>query len=364
MSLLKKISLKTKLVIGLIIVALLSYGGYSYWQGKKAQQATAAIKTVQVSRGDVVSTVSATGTLALENSVDVSSKITGRIVNVYVTENQQVKMGDLLIKLDDATLKSTLSQNSAKLANAEANYARTKSLYAQGAISKQLMDADEMSYQVAVTNYQISSDNLSDTIITAPINGIVIGKPTPVGQTVAPGISTPMILMTIGDMSSMRIEVLVDESDIGRIKQGQRVTFTVDSYQNEEFEGTVQLISRKSVTQQSVIYYTVYVKVKDAKNKLIPGMTARANILIDESRNTLFIPQTAVRSVNNQKTVQVMVQENGKDVIKEVQVQTGLVGENGIEIKAGLQEGDLIVTRAARGSAAKGQQSGRPPMRL
>lgn len=356
-----KLSGKAKVIVGILVLCMLGFGGYTYWSKKQANQAVSAIRTVQVQRGDVVSSVSATGTLSLENSVDISSKITGRIVQVAFKENDQVKAGDILFKLDDATYLSDLKQNDAKLVNVSANYSRNQQLYDRGAISKMIMDESQMNYLVAQTNYDKSRENLADTVITSPINGVVIGEPTKVGQTVAPGISTPMVLMTIGDMSSMRIDTLVDESDIGRIKDGQRVLFTVDSYQNEEFEGYVQLISRKSVTQQSVIYYTVYVKVKDTKNKLLPGMTARANILIAESKNILYIPQTAIREGKNGKFVQVMNNVGGKDVINEVKIETGLSGENGVEITFGLNEGELVVMRTAKNNSATSGMMGGPP---
>ena len=355
-----KFSGKSKVIAGVVAVFLLGFGGYKYWSDKKASQEVGSIRTVKVQRGDVISSVSATGTLSLENSVDISSKITGRIVDVRFKENDKVKAGDVLFKLDDATYLSDLKQNEAKLVNVSTNYMRNQTLYERGAISKMIMDESQMNYLVAQANYDKSRDNLADTVITSPIDGVVIGEPTKVGQTVAPGISTPMVLMTVGDMTSMRIGTLVDESDIGRIRDGQRVVFTVDSYQNEEFEGYVQLVSRKSVTQQSVIYYTVYVKVKDTKDKLLPGMTARTNIMIAESKNALYIPQTAIRDGKNNKYVQVLKKVDGKDVITEVKVETGLSGENGVEIKSGLSEGDSVVMRTAGNKTAGGAVGGPP----
>lgn len=368
MKLASKFSLKSKLIVGLLAVCVLGFGTYTYFNNKKLSQEAASIRTVKVQRGNVVSSVSATGTLSLENSVDVSSKITGRIVEVKFKENDQVKAGDILFKLDDATYRSDVQQNAAKLANVSANYSRNQQLYTKGAVSKMIMDESEMNYLVALAAYGKSSDSLADTVITAPIDGLVIGEPTKAGQTVAPGVSTPMILMTIGDMSSVRIGALVDESDIGRVKDGQRVTFTVDSYQNEEFEGYVQLISRKSVTQQSVIYYTVYIKVSDPKGKLLPGMTARTNILIAESKGSIYVPQMAIRDSKDGKFVQVMK----NNLVSEVQVETGLAGENGIEIKSGLNEGDLVVMRSSKNNAATSniiggsnrQSGGAPGLRL
>ncbi len=352
---------KSKLIkIGAVLLVLaLSAGGFYYYKDKKASESKPTMRTVKVLRGNLVSTVSSTGTLTMEKSVDINSKVTGRVVKVYVKENQQVQAGDILVKLDDSQLTSTLRQNQARLKNAEMSYTRSLDLYKNGAVSKSQLDLDETNYQVALNNYKISVENIEDTTITTPIPGVVIGKPINEGQTVAPGISTPMILMTIGDLYSMQIEALVDESDIGKIQVGQNVKFSVDAFDGDVFEGVVRLISKKSLTQQNVIYYTVYVKVNDTKGKLVPGMTARSNIMIAESNNTLYVPQTAIKDANKKKFVQVITQENGKEVTKEVQVQTGLSGENGIEIKSGLSEGDIVVMRSSRNT--KADQGGTVP---
>lgn len=332
----------------LFIVIVLAVYGFNYYKDKNSNNANQSVRTVKAMRGNVVSTVSSTGTLTLEKSVDISSKVTGRITQVYVRENQEVRAGDILVKLDDSQLTSTLRQNEVKLANAQITYERSLALFRQGGIAKSQLDTDNTNYQVALNSYQISKDNLDDTVITTPISGVVIGKPISTGQTVAPGISTPMVLMVVGDLSSMQIEALVDESDIGKIKVGQNVKFSVDSFDGEVFDGVVRLVSKKSLTQQNVIYYTVYVKVLDTKGKLIPGMTARSNIMIEQSNDVIYIPRTAVKDVGKKKFVQIVTSENSKDGIKEVQVETGLFGENGIEIKSGLSEGDTVVMRSSK----------------
>lgn len=350
----------------LFIVIFLAVYGFKYYKDKNSNSANQSVRTVKAMRGNVVSTVSSTGTLTLEKSVDISSKVTGRITQVYVRENQEVRAGDILVKLDDSQLTSTLRQNEVKLANAQITYERSLALFRQGGIAKSQLDTDNTNYQVALNSYQISKDNLDDTVITTPISGVVIGKPISTGQTVAPGISTPMVLMVVGDLSSMQIEALVDESDIGKIKVGQNVKFSVDSFDGEVFDGVVRLVSKKSLTQQNVIYYTVYVKVLDTKGKLIPGMTARSNIMIEQSNDVIYIPRTAVKDVGKKKFVQIVTSENSKDGIKEVQVETGLFGENGIEIKSGLSEGDTVVMRSSKNKTSDSSTlpRGGPGMRL
>ncbi len=155
--------------------------------------------------------------------------------------------------------------------------------------------------------YDNAASQLSYTVITAPIDGLVIGKPIPAGQTVAPGISNPMVLLTVADLSKMQIQGQVDESDIGRVKLGQKVDFTVDAYPGKTFTGVVSLISQKAVIQSNVVYYTVYVDVDSPQGLLFPTMTARVTIKVGESKNTLVIPLSAVKEIKGQKTVQVMV---------------------------------------------------------
>jgi HlyD family secretion protein len=197
---------------------------------------------------------------------------------------------------------------------------------------------------VARAAYDTSSSNLADTIIKAPVAGLVIGKPTPAGQTVAPGISTPMVLMTIADMSIMQSETLVDESDIGQVALGQKVDFTVDAYTSEVFEGVVSLISRKAETTNNVVYYKVYVDVLDNRQLLFPNMTSRATVYTAETKNVLTLPLSAVRETKEGHFAY-RVLPNG--ATEEVQVTLGLRGDDRIEIKSGLNEGDAVALKAA-----------------
>ena len=174
--------------------------------------------------------------------------------------------------------------------NALATYNRYSALLAKGAISKSDYDLAEADYTVAKANYDQATSNVNDTVITTPISGYVIGKPTPVGQTISSGISEPQVIMSIANLDNMQIETMVDESDIGQVKVGQKVNFTVDSYPDRTFEGIVRLVSRKAVTENNVIYYTVYVDVANSEGKLLPTMTARANIIVNEADGVLMVP--------------------------------------------------------------------------
>lgn len=338
----QKIKQYKKILFFSVIIIILVAAGATYYTRNNKPAVTVA--TAQVERGDISSTVSATGTISAVNSVDVSSRITGLITEVKVQENDMVKAGQVLLVLDDTSLKSQVAQAQAQLANASANYERSRKLYAAGGVSQQQLDADRTTYSVAQATYDNAVSQISYTVITAPVDGRVIGKPIPAGQTVAPGISNPMVLMTIADLSKMQIQVQVDESDIGQIMLGQNVDFTVDAYPGRTFHGTVSIISQKATIQQNVVYYTVYVDVNSSEGLLFPTMTARVTIKVAERKNVLVVPLSAVKETKGKKYVQVMV--NGKQ--EQVPVQLGIADDEKTEVISGLQEGDVIVLPATK----------------
>ncbi|MDT8902241.1 efflux RND transporter periplasmic adaptor subunit [Anaeroselena agilis] len=341
-------------IIALIILAVAAKFGSDYYAKSKKPAFTGTVMAVE--RGDVQAIVSATGTISPVNSVDVSSKITGRIVEVKVNENDIVKADQVLILLDDDRLRTTVSQAQAKLANAAANYERNRQLAAIGAISTQQLDASRMEYQVAQATHDDAASQLNDTIIKAPIDGIVIGKPIPAGQTVSPGISTPMVLMTIADMSKMQISVQVDESDVGRVKKGQKVSFTVDAYPDKTFAGTVSNVSNKASIQSNVVYYPVTVDIDSPQGLLKPTMTARVSIHVGESKNVLIVPLSAVKQTKGQQYVQVM--KDGKP--QNVTVKLGLASDDRVEIADGLKDGDKILLSASKAPGQGGHPGGNP----
>lgn len=345
----------------MIIVAALvlagSYGGYRYYQSTQA--ATETIKLGKVTRGDLTETVSATGSLTALDNVDISSKITGRIVEVLVKENQHVNAGDVLVRLDDTALKATLAQMEAKLINAQLTYNRDRDLLNQGAISQATYDAAYADYLVAKSNYEKASSDVNDTIITTPINGYIIGKPTPVGQTISSGISTPQVIMSVATLDNMEIEALVDESDIGQVKEGQKVKFTVDAYPEETFMGTVRLLSKKATTENNVIYYKVYVTVDDAKGKLLPTMTARAEFIISEAKDVTMVPLNCIYTEGKRRYVKVY-NEKTKET-KDVDVSVGLSNDNNIVVNgADLQEGEKLLVKKAVAKQTNTNRMGPP----
>ncbi len=331
---------KKKWITGAIILCLLGGGGYWYSSSQTAvQQTQEQTKTVAVQRGDVMTEVSATGALSAVRSIEISSKVTGRITEMRVEENQHVEAGEILAVLDSRALQQTLEQLRVKMDVAKANYDRAADLVEIGGYSLQQLDSALEDYEVARTNYESKLADLGDYTITTPISGIVIGKPLEEGQTVVQGISAAQVMMKIADLTEMQIEADVDETDIGKVKIGQNVSFTIDTYSGKTFTGTVTKISNQSTTTNNVIYYTVYVAVHSTEYDLKPDMTARLVINTDERHNVLYLPNEAIKTVNGQATVQVL--EKGKQVTKNV--TTGLSGELSTEIVDGLEEGDEVV---------------------
>lgn len=347
----------------LILLAILiagGAGGYKYYQVKKTQEAVAATRTDAVQRGNLRKTISATGALKALDNVDINSKITGRIVAVYVKENQHVTVGQALVKLDDTSLKATQEMKRATLADKKATYDRDTALLDQGAIAQSVFDTAEAEYRVAQAEYDQATSNVNDTVISTPIDGYVIGKPTPVGQTVSSGISTPQVLMSVANLDKMQIYLMVDESDIGQIKQGQNVEFTVDAYPNETFKGTVTLIGRSATTTNNVNYYTVYVDVENSEGKLLPTMTARANVIVDEMDNVLTVANKCLHTEDGQQYV--LVYNKKDNTSRKVPVKVLLAGTDRTAVEADLQEGEELVVKTTKATSTSNNRRMGPPM--
>ena len=323
-----------KYVIGFLVILLaICYAGYSYYQS--ITQVETTVKTAKVEYGTLKDSISATGSLSAVDNVDISSKITGRIVEVLVEENQ--------VKLDATALEATARQMKARLDNAELTYNRYTALLARGAISRSDYDLAESDYIVAKANYDQAVSDVNDTVITSPIAGYIIGEPTPVGQTISSGISEPQVIMSVANLDDMQIDTLVDESDIGRVKVGQTVEFTVDAYPEETFTGTVRLISRSAVTEDNVIYYTVYVDVANPEGKLLPTMTARTNIIIQQQDNTLMVPPNCIYYDGDRRYVKVY--DEASKTSRDVDVTVGLTGEDSIAVTGDIKEGDVLLVK-------------------
>ena len=264
------------------------------------------IRTHVVGEYTVENTVTATGTIEPVETVEVGTQVSGKVEKIYVDFNDVVKKGQLMAELDKQTLNQSLSRAKASLTSAESqlNYAkltyeRTKQLYEANAATLAAYQEAQNSYtqaQMSKRNAQASYDqarvDLAYAEIYSPIDGIVLDRAVEVGQTVAASFSTPTLFTLANDLTKMQVEADVDEADIGQVKVGQRVTFTVDAYMDDVFEGTVNQIRMKPTTTSNVVTYTVIIEAPNPDQKLFPGMTASVTIVTEEQMG-LAVPAEA-----------------------------------------------------------------------
>lgn len=341
---------RKKIIAIIILIVVVIAGGFYYYHTRQASQNKETYTLGTVSAGSISQTIDATGTIEPINSVDLSSRSSGTLEKVYVKENDRVTKGQLLATIESKALQSTLEQAQNTLANNKSYYERLNDLYNEGAVSYQTMDNARLNYLNAEAEYNSAQANVNDTRIYSPMDGYVIGEPMKEGSTVSQGLSSQMVIVTVADLSSMKIELLVDETDIGGVQKGQEVTFTVDAYPDKTFHGVVNEISKKessstssstsSSSTSSVVYYTVYVMInKDELEGLYPSMTARAEIHGKTHDNALIVPVTALRTDTDGSYVYL----KADGTLKKAYVTTGITTDKDIEILSGLSEGDQIV---------------------
>jgi HlyD family secretion protein len=264
---------------------------------------------VKVTRGSISNTVTATGTIDAITTINVGTQVSGIIEHIYVDFNDNVKQGQLLAKLDETSLKEQLNMSQASLDQAqaqlnyqEATWKRLKVLYDKNLIA-------QTDYDEAVFNYENSKASLSNAksalsraqvnlnyaTITSPIDGVVLNRAIEEGQTVAASFSTPTLFTIVNDLTQMEVQTSVDEADIGKVREGQRVEFTVDAYPDMQFKGSVAQVRLQPVTTNNVVTYVVILNAPNPDKKLMPGMTASAVIYIEEKENTLILSSKATR---------------------------------------------------------------------
>lgn len=356
------------IIVAFVLLAMLS-GGY-YYYSSSVKTTAAVTQTTLVARGNAKSLVAATGTIKPLYSVEISSKITARIKEIPVKENQRVTAGQTLVILEDKELETKLDQAKYKVTSSAAKYKRIAYLHSIGAKSDQDLEDSSFEYQTALSSHEGVQSNVDDTIIVAPMDGVVIGEPKTVGTLVAQGVNNPTVIMTIADLSRKQINAKVDETDIGRVKVGQKAKFTVDAYTGKSFTATVANISQTDVdsswsststSSASVIYYSVTLDVDDPDNLLKPAMTARVNINVDEKENVLLVPLAALKTNNNGQYV-VRVKPDG--TTENVNVTVGLYSDDKVEIVEGLEEGDqLSIMYNKTSTASEAKPSGHPGQR-
>ncbi len=289
-----------------LIVALA--GVYFLFFGR-GNSAAVQYEFATISRGDIQSTISATGTLAPVASVEVGTQVSGTVDTVYVDFNDKVKENQLIAILDTSLLKATvqdaeaaMERAEAQLEGAQADYDRNKALLERNLISKETFQPFEINLksqraalQSADAAVERARRNLEYAVIRSPISGIVISRSVEPGQTVAASLSAPVLFIIAKDLSKMEILAAVDESDIGQISVGQAVSFEVAAHSGKEFKGTVQQVRLQPTTVSNVVTYTVVVEAENENDLLLPGMTATLDFIIDQRTDVLTVPNKALR---------------------------------------------------------------------
>ena len=309
----------------LLIVLVAAVALIASWKGRNAAESV-RYETQQVQRGNLTVLVTATGTLQPTNSVEVGSELSGTIRSVKVDFNDHVKVGQVLAILDTSKLEATITQyraalesEKAKVLQADATVAETRAKLAQfkrvwelsnGKVPSQTeMDAAEAAYSRARANaassraavsqaqasLSVSETDLSKSVIRSPINGIVLNRSVEPGQTVAASMTTPVLFKLAEDLAEMELQVNVDEADVGKIREGQKATFSVDAWPDRTFPAQVVQARYGSTTTEGVVTYTTILKVDNSDLSLRPGMTATASITVNSVESAILIPNNALR---------------------------------------------------------------------
>jgi len=359
----KKLS-KLWIVVGVLaVVALLAW----LLSGNKKKEEV-SFETEAAAPATVSNSITATGTIEAVTSVTVGTQVSGIVSKLYVDYNSTVKKGQVIAELDKTNLTSQLKTAKANLASAQsslnyqsANYKRYKTLYDKGLVSADDYENAQLSYkqakeQVTSANEEVqrAQTNLGYAIITSPIDGVVISKAVEEGQTVAASYATPELFTIAQDLTNMQVVADVDEADIGDVKEGARVTFTVDAYPDDTFEGTVTQVRLEATTTNNVVTYEVVISAPNAELKLKPGLTANVTIYTAEVEGVLCVPSKALRYTPTEETIGKMkIQDNnaknkvwtieGNNIVAH-SVNIGMTDGTHTQILKGISEGTEVVT--------------------
>ncbi|MDA8168117.1 MAG: efflux RND transporter periplasmic adaptor subunit [Nitrospiraceae bacterium] len=376
-----------KIITAAVILAVLVSGVTAFVMLRKKDDAP-SFRTEKVTRGEIKSSVTANGTVNAVTTVLVGTQVSGTIKRIYADYNSPVKKGQLLAQIDPSPFEAQVNQARANLYSAKANVAKAEAALADakrtmernGELLKRKLIA-QSDYDTAETNWlsakaqldaakgqvsqteaatRLAETNLTYTRIVSPVNGVVISRNVDAGQTVAASFQTPTLFTIAQDLKKMQIDTSVNEADIGRIKTGQDVEFTVDAYPDTTFKGKVSQVRIAPVTVQNVVTYDVVITVDNASLMLKPGMTANVSIITAVSENALRVPNAALRfrmpskGQRPAKGPGIWVLENG--LPKRVPVEMGISDGSYTEILSGLKEGQQVITE----SLTK-EQTGRSP---
>ena len=306
----KKLWIAVAVVVALIIAYNLLSGG------KKEEKVS--FDTAKVEMGNIQTSITATGTIEPVTSVTVGTQVSGIVSHLYVDYNSVVKKGQVIAELDRTNLISELNAQKASLASAQSslnyqqsNYERYKTLFEKGLVSADEFESARLQYeqskqQVAQSreSVQRAQTNLGYATITSPIDGVVLSKAVEEGQTVAASFNTPELFTIAQDLTNMRVIADIDEADIGGVKEGQRVSFTVDAFPDDKFEGSVTQVRQQATTESNVVTYEVVISAPNNDLKLKPGLTANVTIFTLEKNNVLVVPAKALRFQPNEALLQ------------------------------------------------------------
>ena len=357
----KKLWIAIAVVVALIIAYNLLSGG------KKEEKVS--FDTAKVETGDIQTSITATGTIEPVTSVTVGTQVSGIVSKLYVDYNSVVKKGQVIAELDRTNLISELNAQKASLASAQSslnyqqsNFERYKTLFEKGLVSADEFESARLQYeqskqQVAQSreSVQRAQTNLGYATITSPIDGVVLSKAVEEGQTVAASFNTPELFTIAQDLTNMRVIADIDEADIGGVKEGQRVSFTVDAFPDDKFEGAVTQVRQQATTESNVVTYEVVISAPNNDLKLKPGLTANVTIFTLEKNNVLVVPAKALRFQPNEALLQkdekvedcegpFKVWTKEGNVFKAHKVVTGT--SNGVltEIVSGVSAGTEVLT--------------------
>lgn len=354
----------------LVIAAVAAIAALAVWLlsgGKKEE--TITFDTAAVAPANIMNSITATGTIEPVTSVTVGTQVSGIVSKLFVDYNSVVKKGQVIAELDKTNLMSQLNTAKTQLATAQsqlnyqtANYKRYKTLFEKGLVAADDFDNAKLSYtqakeQVvsAKEEVQRAQTNLGYATITSPIDGVVLSKSVEEGQTVAASFSTPELFTIAQDLTNMQVVADVDEADIGDVKEGERVTFTVDAYPDDTFEGEVKQVRQEATTTNNVVTYEVVISAPNADLKLKPGLTANVTIYTAERKGVLSVPSKALRFIPQKETVgkmKIVDVANAKNKVWTIEgnsivahkVNIGMTDGTNTQIVGGIAEGTKVIT--------------------
>lgn len=382
----KKINKKVWYAIGAVVVILIAWSMLR--DGKKEEKIS--FETAKVEKSDIHTSITATGTIEPVTSVTVGTQVSGIVSKLYVDYNSVVKKGQVIAELDRTNLISELNTAKANLASSEssmayekANYNRYKTLYDKGLVSADEYESALLSYRKAKEDVSTKREsvnkaqtNLGYATITSPIDGVVLSKSVEEGQTVAASFNTPELFSIAQDLTDMRVIADIDEADIGGVKEGQRVSFTVDAFPDDHFEGQVTQVRQQATTESNVVTYEVVISAPNNDLKLKPGLTANVTIFTMEKNDVMSVPSKALRFIPTEAFLekgQTISDCEGEhklwtledNTFKAHKVEIGTSNGLVTEIISGIPEGTEILTdfKISGGDMPEqGQQGGNPFM--